>query len=286
MKENFLPGREYIMEVVRQSELGSFLDAGTGNTSDDILLHKAQQTHEVHIGDKVRVSLYLDPKARLTASMKLSRIKEGETGLATVLSITAKGGFVDTGAERGVFLPFSQMRGKIYPGQAVWVKVYTDKSGRNAATMLVEDDLRKKAVFARNVKKGDIIKGRVYNSLDDGWLLFTEEKYIAFLHKDEILNPDINIGDEIIGRITYIRDDGRVNISQKEKKEVAIHKDAELIINFLMERNGRMPYDDSTPPEIIKDKFGLSKAAFKRAMGQLMKKGLIMQNDGWTISKQ
>ena len=286
MKEKFLPGKEYILEVVRQSELGSFLDAGTGNTSDDILLHKAQQTHEVHIGDHVRVSLYLDPKSRLTASMKLSRIKEGETGLATVLSITANGGFVDTGAERGVFLPFSQMRGKIHPGQVVWVKVYTDKSGRSAATMLVEDDLKKKAVSAKNVKKGDMLRGRVYNALDDGWLLFTEEQYIALLHKDEALQETINIGDEITGRITYIRDDGRVNLSQKEKKEVAIHKDAQLIINFLQERNGRMPYDDSTPPEIIKDKFGLSKAAFKRALGQLMKQDLIVQNDGWTISKQ
>lgn len=285
MNDKFLPGREYVLKVVRQSELGAFLDAGTGNTSDDILLHKAQQTREVHIGEDVRVGLYLDPKSRLAASMKLSRIKEGEIGLATVLSITAKGGFVDTGAERGVFLPFSQMRGKIFPGQTVWVKLYTDKSGRGAVTMLVEDELKQKSVQAKNVKKGDVLTGRVYNVLDDGWLIFTNEAYIAFMHKDEAVSVVINIGDEITGRITYIRDDGRVNISQREQKEAAIPKDAERIITLLKERNGRMPYSDSTPPEIIKDKFGCSKAAFKRALGQLLKQDLIEQKDGWTMLK-
>ena len=93
------------LKVVRVSDMGAFLDAGTGDTSDDILLHKLQQTTPVKAGDEVRVYLYLDPHKRLTASMKLPKMKEGQLGYAKVISVTRDGGFVDIGAERGVFLP-------------------------------------------------------------------------------------------------------------------------------------------------------------------------------------
>lgn len=88
---------------------------------------------------------------------------------------------------------------------------------------------------------------------------------------------------EITARITYIREDGRVNLSLRQQKENAMIADAEDILNFLHKRNGKMPYCDTTPMEIIKEKFGISKAAFKRALGHLMKDGLIVQEEGWTM---
>ena len=110
------------LKAVRVSDMGAFLDAGTGNTSDDILLHKQQQLSPVKAGDEVRVYLYLDPHKRLTASMKLPKMKEGQLGYAKVLSVTRDGGFVDIGAERGVFLPYTEMLGKVRPNQKIWIK--------------------------------------------------------------------------------------------------------------------------------------------------------------------
>ena len=107
------------------------------------MLHKLQQTEEIKEGDKVKVYLYLDPNKRLTASMKLPKMREGQLGYVKVLSVTRDGGFVDIGAERGVFLPYSQMRGHVSPNQLVWVKLYRDKSGRPAVTMRVEEDMQK-----------------------------------------------------------------------------------------------------------------------------------------------
>ena len=80
--------------------MGVFLNGGTGNTNDDILLHKNQQTEEVHIGDKVTVFLYHDPSGRLTASMRLPKIKVGQIGYAPVINTTRFGAFVDVGTER------------------------------------------------------------------------------------------------------------------------------------------------------------------------------------------
>lgn len=278
----YKPGDVVTLKVARLGEMGAFLDAGTGNTSDDILLHKLQQTEEVKEGDKVKVYLYLDPNKRLTASMKLPKMREGQLGYVKVLSVTRDGGFVDIGAERGVFLPYSQMRGHVSPNQLVWVKLYRDKSGRPAVTMRVEDDMVKASKPAEGVKVGDKVTGTVYNILPEGFFIFTNQRFIAFLHRSEVPGGRLDFGQEITCRVTFIREDGRLNCSMRLQKENALVADAEEIYNFLVKRGGKMPYCDSTPLEIIKQKFGISKAAFKRALGHLMKQGKIRQDDGWT----
>ena len=278
----YKPGDVVTLKVARIGEMGAFLDAGTGNTSDDILLHKLQQTEEVKEGDKVKVYLYLDPNKRLTASMKLPKMREGQLGYVKVLSVTRDGGFVDIGAERGVFLPYSQMRGHVSPNHLVWVKLYRDKSGRPAVTMRVEDDMVKASKPAEGVKVGDKVTGTVYNILPEGFFIFTNQRFIAFLHRSEVPGGRLDFGQEITCRVTFIREDGRLNCSMRLQKENALVADAEEIYNFLVKRGGKMPYCDSTPLEIIKQKFGISKAAFKRALGHLMKQGKIRQDDGWT----
>ena len=278
----YRPGDVVTLKVVRLGEMGAFLDGGTGNTDDDILLHKLQQTAEVKEGDEVKVYLYLDPSKRLTASMKLPKMREGQLGYVRVISVTRDGGFVDIGAERGVFLPYSQMRGHVSEGQLVWVKLYRDKSGRQAVTMRVEEDMQRAAKPAEGLKVGDKVTGTIYNILPEGFFIFTTQRFIAFLHRSEVPGGRLDFGQQITGRVTYLREDGRINISMRLQKENALVADAEDIYAYLVQRNGSMPYCDSTPLEIIKQKFGISKAAFKRALGHLMKEGKVRQENGWT----
>ena len=278
----YRPGDVVTLKVVRLGEMGAFLDGGTGNTDDDILLHKLQQTAEVKEGDAVKVYLYLDPSKRLTASMKLPKMREGQLGYVRVISVTRDGGFVDIGAERGVFLPYSQMRGHVSEGQLVWVKLYRDKSGRQAVTMRVEEDMQRAAKPAEGLKVGDKVTGTIYNILPEGFFIFTTQRFIAFLHRSEVPGGRLDFGQQITGRVTFLREDGRINISMRLQKENALVADAEDIYAYLVKRNGSMPYCDSTPLEIIKQKFGISKAAFKRALGHLMKEGKVRQENGWT----
>ena len=276
------PGDVCELKVVRESEMGAFLDAGTGNTSDDILLHKQQQDTPVKVGDVVKVYLYLDPHGRLTASRKLPKMREGQVGYVKVLSVTRDGGFVDIGAERGVFLPYSEMRGHVSPGQLVWVKLYRDKTGRQAVTMRVEEDMVKASKPAVGVKVGDEVTGIVYNILPEGFFLLTTERFIAFIHRSEVPGGRLDFGQKVTGRIAFIREDGRINMSLRPQKEEARVLDADLILSLLQKRKGSMPYGDDTPAEVIKDVFGISKSAFKRSMGKLMKDGKIKQENGWT----
>lgn len=275
------PSTVAVLTVVRESEMGAFLDAETGRTNDDILLHKTQQTEPVHIGDQVKVFLYLDPKHRLTASMRVPRLKEGQIARMRVINVTKDGAFLDVGAERGIFMPYAGMRGKLQIGEVVWAKLYTDKSGRLAVTMKVEDEMRRASVKAVDVHKGQMVKGSVYNITDSGAFMLTTERYIAFIANKE-MQEHPRVGQELEARVTYVRPDGRINASLREAKEKALVSDADKILIFLQSNNGRMPYCDTSSPELIKGKFKISKAAFKRALGHLYKDGLIEMKDGWT----
>lgn len=269
------------LKVLRAGEAGVFLDGQTGNTNDDILLHKNQQTRPVTVGETVDVFLYHDPAGRLTASMRLPRIKIGQIGYAPVINTTRFGAFVEVGTERGIFMPFAEMKGRPKEGEYVWVKLYEDKSHRLAVSMEVEDEMRRASRAAADAVIGDWVEGAVYNITDQGAYLMTRERWIAFLHRSEFTGP-ILLGQFLKGRIVHIRDDGRINISLRHVKEEALDPDGEKIIVFLQQRHGKMPYSDKTPPAVIKAKFGLSKAAFKRALGHLMKEHKVYQEDGWT----
>ena len=231
------------LKVVRVSDMGAFLDAGTGDTSDDILLHKLQQTTPVKVGDEVRVYLYLDPHKRLTASMKLPKMKEGQLGYAKVISVTRDGGFVDIGAERGVFLPYTEMLGRVNPNQKIWIKLYRDKSGRPAVTMKVDKDLAKAAKpIGEEAKVGDTVTGTIYNITKEGFFIFTNDRHIAFLHRSEA-DPKryLAYGEQVTARITFIREDGHVDVSLRKQKENAMVDDAQMLLETLQSRNGRVP---------------------------------------------
>lgn len=258
------------LKVVRETDFGVFLDAGTGKSNDDILLHKTQQTSEVKLGDIVKVFLYLDPKKRLTASMKVPKMKVGQIARLKVINVSKDGAFLEVGAERGIFMPFAEQIGKVKVGDIVWAKLYLDKSGRLATSMKVSDEIRRASKPAENIKVGDKLKGAIYNITESGAFIFSEERFIVFIPQKEI--PRILRAGEIVeARITFIREDGRLNASLRKPKEKAIDDDAEKVLRFIKDSGGKINFGDKADPDKIQKIFHISKAAFKRAIGHLLK---------------
>lgn len=266
------------LTVSRLASFGAFLDAETGNSSDDILLHKGQQTRDVAVGERVKVFLYHDPRRRLTASMRLPEIPVGGLGYAEVLLTTRFGAFVEVGTERGVFLPHTETIGTLRAGQKIWVRLYVDKTGRLAVSMHVEEEMKKLSHPARGIKVGGKVEGTVYNLTEKGAFLITREKWIAFLYKDD-MPRDLSMGDAVTGRVTFIREDGRLNITLRAQKEKAMDGDAAAILDYLTRHHGVTEISDKSTPETIELAFGLSKAAFKRAAGHLLKEGKIGKSE-------
>lgn len=272
------------LKVIRESDFGVFLDAGTGNSSDDILLHKTQQTSEVKIGDNIEVFLYLDPKKRLTASMRTPKMKVGQIARLKIINKSSDGVFLDTGAERGIFMPFAEMIGKPEVGDIVWAKLYIDKSGRLATSMKVSDEIRRASKPAENISRGDKVKGAIYNIIEKGAFLFSTERNIVFIPQKYIPRK-LKVGEIVEARITFVRDDGRLDASLIETKENAISDDAEKILKFIRANGGKTNLGDKTDPRKIQAVFHISKAAFKRATGHLLKMRLIKKVDeGYEIT--
>lgn len=263
------------LTVTRLAKFGAFLDGRTGNTSDDILLHTNQQTRSVQVGEQVQVFLYHDPRGRLTASMHLPQIPLGQVGYVTVLLTTRFGAFVDVGTERGIFLPFSEMIGNVVRGQQIWVKLYEDKTGRLAVTMHVDEEMRKLALPCTDKKTGDTIEGTIYNITPEGAFIITRDRLLGFLYKDEV-TPDMILGQEMTGRITFIRPDGHFNFSLQSFGREAAEKNAEAILRYMKAHQGLLPLHDKSDPADIKRLLGMSKAAFKRAIGHLLKNRIII----------
>ena len=267
------------LKVVRESEFGAFLNAGTGRTTDDILLHKTQQTSKIKVGDYVEVFLYLDPKKRLTASMRVPKMREGQIARLKIINVTHDGAFVEVGAERGIFMPFAEMIGRPQVGDIVWAKIYKDKSGRLAASMKVSDEIRRASKPAENIKIGDKVTGEIFNIIDSGAFMFTHERNIVFIVKKDIPRV-LKVGETVEARVTFIRDDGRLNASLREKKENELVQHAKIILKFIKANGGQMNFNDKSDPEKIQAVFHISKASFKRAVGHLYKERLIEKIDG------
>ena len=271
------------LKAVRESEFGIFLDAGTGNTSDDILLHKNQQTSEIKIGDVVEVFLYLNPQKKLTASMRIPKMKIGQIARLKIINKSSDGLFLDVGAERGIFMPFAEMIGRPQVGDIVWAKLYKDKSGRLATSMKVSDEIRRASKPAKNIRRGNKVKGAIYNITEAGAFLFSEERFIVFIAQKEIPRK-LKVGEIVEARITFVREDGRLDASLREQKEIAQHGDADKILKFMRE-NPETNLSDKISPQKIETIFHISKAAFKRAIGHLLKKNFIQKTaTGFKIS--
>lgn len=271
------------LPVTRVAKFGAFLDGGTGDTKDDILLHVNQQTRSVQIGDEVEVFLYHDPRGRLTASMHLPQIPVGQVGYVTVMLTTRFGAFVDVGTERGIFLPFSEMIGNVQKGQQIWVKLYEDKTGRLAVTMHVDEVMRKIALPCTHKRTGDFVEGTIYNITSEGAFIITRDRLLGFLYKDE-LAPDMRLGQEISGKITFIRPDGHFNFSRKAMGKEAIKNNGEIILEYMKTHQGILPLTDKSSPGAIRQILGMSKLAFKRAVGHLLKTGIIAgENDRYKL---
>lgn len=267
------------LPVSRIVSFGAFLSAQTGNNADDILLHNGQQTSEIKEGDIVKVFLYHDPKHRLTASMRLPKLEIGEVGYAEVIMTTRFGAFVDVGTERGIFLPYSEMIEPVQKGQKIWIKLYEDKTGRLAVTTHVEEDIRRLARLCKELNVGDKITGTVYNITRQGIFIIARERWIGFLHNSNI-NTVIKLGQELIGRITFIREDGHVNISLRQTKEREMNHDMAVLIDCMNQHNGLLPYTDKSDSKLIKLNLRMSKSAFKRAVGHLLKTNQIIMTEG------
>ena len=265
-------GKRQVLKVVKKVDFGVYLgEEMTAREHERVLLPGRQVPEGTEPGDTLEVFIYRDSSDRLIATTRVPIIQLHETALLTVADVGKIGAFLDWGLEKDLLLPFKEQTAHVKKGQEVLAALYIDKSSRLCATMKVYPYLQQNSPYI----VGDEVKGRVYELSDDfGVFVAVDDKYSGLIPKKEaqgVYQP----GEIISCRVTSVREDGKLNLSPRKKAYQQMEEDAALVLKVLDEFAGVLPFDDRVSPEIIKREFGLSKAAFKRAVGHLMKEKKI-----------
>ena len=261
---------------VKKVEFGIYL-SDSMNGEERVLLPAKQVPSGISVGEKVRVFLYKDSKDRLIATTNEPKLTLGEYGVLKVKEIGKIGAFLDWGLEKDLFLPFKQMTQKVHAEDEILVMLYIDKSNRLCASMKgLYDLLSKESPY----KKDDTITGRVYEFSDNfGTFVAVDDKYSARIPRHED-SSYLRIGDVIEAKVTAVKPDGKLDVTLREKAYIQMDSDSEKILELLNSYAGVLPFSEKASPEVIKRETGLSKNAFKRAIGHLYKERKIDLADG------
>ncbi len=276
-------GRTQELIVVKIMDFGVFLNTPTGEDADKILLPKSQVPADTQLNDALTVFVYKDSEDRPIATMLEPDIELGGIARLKVNEVTPIGAFLEWGLAKDLFLPFREQMYPVETGDAVLVTMYLDKSSRLSASMKVYQRLRSDSEY----KKDDEVFGRVYEISDNfGVFVAVDDIYSALIPKKEVYEK-YRINQPVYARVAQVMEDGRLTLSVKKKIPEQMTEDAEFIYNCLLGADGYLPYHDKSNPEEIKDKFHMSKNAFKRGIGHLMKNGQItIAEDGIRIKNQ
>lgn len=260
-------GKKQVLTVVKKVDFGVYL----GTDEERVLLPKKQVPAGIEPGDPVEVFLYKDSDDRLIATTNEPKVELGGLDVLEVVDTGKFGAFLDWGLEKDLFLPFKQQTGKVMTGDKCLVSLYIDKSERLCATMKVYDLLSKESPY----QKDDMVEGIVYDTSEEfGVFVAVDNQYSALIPKKEVYGR-LRVGQTVKARVTAVKADGKLDLSIRDKIPMQMDKDAELIWERLQEYGGTLPFNDKADPEKIKREFNLSKNAFKRAVGRLLKEGKI-----------
>ena len=260
-------GEKQVLTVVKKVDFGVYL----GSDAERVLLPKKQVPEGIEAGDPVEVFLYKDSSDRMIATTNEPKITVGELAVLEVVDVGRIGAFLDWGLEKDLLLPFKEQTVKVEKGDRCLVSLYVDKSGRLCATMKVYPLLRTDSPY----KKDDMVRGTVYGiSREYGVFVAVDDRYSALIPRREVYGR-MYIGQQVEARVAEVKPDGKLDLSVRGKIPEQMDADAQQIMERIVKNGGFLPFTDKAEPERIKTEFGMSKAAFKRAVGRLLKQGRI-----------
>ncbi len=263
------------LKVVKKVDFGAYLDGGNGV---EILLPEKYVEPTVQIGDELDVFIYTDSEDRLIATTEHPFAKVGEFAFLQVSQVNEVGAFLDWGISgKDLLVPFSEqksrmMRGGIYP-----VYVYLDMATKRVAASTKLDKFLGNTI--PKYKRGDNVKALVLRHEDPGYRVIVDNLFKGIIY-DSDLYSEIELGETIDAHVKQVRDDGKIDLSPGPDAASRVKVLAEKIYYLAEAGNGKMPLSDASTPEEIKSLLQCSKKDFKKAVGFLLKNGIVSQSEG------
>ncbi len=265
-------GKRQNLKAVKKVDFGMYLASPEDEKGEErVLLPAKQVPPTLAIGDEINVFLYKDSSDRLIATVRDVLITLGEVARLRVSGVTKIGAFLDWGLEKELLLPFREQTYRVREEEEVLVALYIDKTGRLCATMKLYPYLTTTKVYA----KDDKVDGTLYEISENfGAFVAIDDKYQGLIPAKEF-TKDVPVGSRITARVTSVHEDGKINLSIREKAYLQIETDAKEVLRVIESFDGVLPFNDKASPEVIRREMGMSKNEFKRAVGNLLKNGMI-----------
>ncbi len=252
---------------------GAYLRRGDdlSEKPETVLLPNRYIPEGTKTGDALEVFLYRDSEDRPIATTDKPLIEAGGLAQLKVKAVTKIGAFLDWGLPKDLFLPYKEQRGELAAGQSVFVTLYVDKSDRLCASMHVDRFFRNDPPY----EEGDRVKGTVYAlNPEIGAFVAVDGLYYGLIPKQELYEK-LRVGDAVEARVLKKRPDGKLNLSTRKKAYAQMKTDAEIVMEHLEMAGGILGLGDKSDAVLIKAELSMSKSAFKRAAGGLLKAGKI-----------
>lgn len=263
-------GKKSVLEVVKFTEQGAYLDGGPYG---EILLPRRYVSDSLSEEDEIEVFISFDSEDRLVATTVFPAIMVDEFGALEVVDVNRFGAFLDWGLPKDLFVPFAEQAVRMEKGQKYVVRAFVDpKSGRILASSKLNKFLSKEE---SSLQIGDEVDLLITAATDLGFKAIINNSFSGLLFHNELFKP-IEIGDKMPGYVKNIRPDGKIDLSLEKQGYQRIDPVADSILEKIKQSGGVLNLSDKSDPDTIKQELGISKKAFKQAIGALYKKKLIV----------
>jgi len=276
-----LIGQYSTLPVVNIVDFGVYLDAG--DELGEVLLPKKYCPKGVEIDDELDVFIYLDSKDLPIATTVKPRATVGQFAYLKCTDENRFGAFLDWGLEKDVLVPFAEQHRPLEVGKSYLVYLYIDDiDHRITASSKVDKFLKDES--DKQFKPRQKVELIIANTTDLGIKAIVNHSHWGLIHKSDIFDR-LSFGQTKTGFIKQVRPDGRINLTF-DGGQASRDRNAQLVIDFLNKNDGQAPFHDKSDPKVISRVFGISKAAFKKAIGNLYKNGdIVIESSGIKLKK-
>lgn len=262
------------LTIVKEVDFGLYLDGGE---EGEILLPQRYVPQNCSIGDQIDVFIYLDQDERLVATTEIPLAKVGDFAFLKCSWVNEYGAFLDWGLMKDLFCPFREQKRHMEIGQSYIVYVYMDEeSYRIVASAKVEHFFSDRIA---EYNQGDEVDLLVWQKTDLGFKVIIDNQYPGLAYEDQIFKR-IFTGDRMKGYIQNVREDGKIDVTLHQMGRKQTENFSESLLEYLKNNNGFCDLGDKSDAEDIKRRFQVSKKTYKKAIGDLYRKRLIVIEEG------
>lgn len=263
-------GQFNTLEVVKEVDFGMYLDGGE---EGEILLPSRYVPEDCKLGDELNVFIYLDNEERLVATTLTPLAQVGQFACLEVAWVNQYGAFLNWGLMKDLFVPFSEQKMKMQVGKKYVVYVHLDdESYRIVASAKVDRYLSKERAPYEPGQEVDIL---IWQKTDLGFKAIIDNQYSGLLYESEIFQP-LHTGMTMKAFVKQVREDGKIDLVLQKFGQRKVEDFSATLLEYIRTQGGQITLNDKSPAEEIYEVFGVSKKTFKKAVGDLYKKRLIL----------